>query len=135
LSTSNPARPLSPHLGIYRWLYTITLSILHRITGVALSIGLLLFVYWLLALAAGEAAYSAAQEVFAHPLTRIALLGFSFAFFYHLMNGVRHLIWDAGWGFERRTARLSGWAAFLIAVALTIVFWALLSLRLAGSAS
>ncbi len=132
MSTSKSARPLSPHLGIYRWQYTMTLSILHRVTGVALSIGLLLLVYWLAALAAGEAAYAQAREVFAHPLTRIALVGFSFAFFYHLLNGVRHLAWDTGRGFERRSARLSGWVAFLGSLALTIVFWALMTMRLAG---
>jgi succinate dehydrogenase / fumarate reductase cytochrome b subunit len=121
---SNPKyeRPLSPFM-TYRWQYTNTLSILHRITGCALSVGLLLFVYWLVAAASGAEAYANAQAVFAHPLTTVALVGFSFAFFYHLLNGVRHLVWDTGRGFEKKTARTSGWVAFLGAVALTALFW------------
>lgn len=123
MQSPHSARPLSPHLQIYRWQYTMALSILHRITGVALSVGLLLFVYWLLAVAQGPDAYERALGVFAHPLTRIALIGFSFAFFYHLLNGVRHLAWDTGHGLERKAARLSGWIAFLGAIACTALFW------------
>ena len=127
---SNPKfeRPLSPFM-MYRWQYTNTLSILHRVTGCALSAGLLLFVYWLVAAARGAEAYASAQAVFAHPLTMVLLVGFSFAFFYHLMNGVRHLVWDAGRGFEKPKARASGWIAFLGAVLLTAVFWFLLVRR------
>jgi succinate dehydrogenase / fumarate reductase, cytochrome b subunit len=119
---------------IYKFQYTMALSILHRITGCALSFGLLLFVYWLVALATGESAYATAQTVFAHPLTKVVLFGFSFAFFYHLMNGVRHLTWDTGHGLERKSARTSGWVAFLGAVVLTIFFW-ILALRLLGGAA
>lgn len=129
------ARPLSPHLGIYRPQYTMVLSILHRITGVALSAGLLLFVYWLITLASGADAYADAQAVFAHPLTRVALIGFSFAFFYHLLNGVRHLNWDTGRGLERRSARLSGWIAFIAAVFATALFWVLVLNRFAENAT
>jgi succinate dehydrogenase / fumarate reductase cytochrome b subunit len=110
---------------LYRWQYTMALSILNRVTGIALTVGLLLFTYWLVAAASGEAAYAQAQSVFAHPLTRVALFGFSFAFFYHLMNGVRHLVWDTGHGLERASARTSGWVAFLGSVVLTIFFWVL----------
>ncbi|HEX2494470.1 MAG TPA: succinate dehydrogenase, cytochrome b556 subunit [Steroidobacter sp.] len=134
-TTTKSARPLSPHLGIYRWQYTMALSILHRITGVALAIGLLLFAYWLTALASGAEAYADARAVFAHPLTRSALVGFSFAFFYHLLNGVRHLSWDAGYGLERKSARSSGWAAFLGAVVATLIFWLLVMNRLDGGAA
>ncbi len=122
-TTTKSARPLSPHLGIYRWQYTMALSILHRGTGVALSVGLLFLVYWVAALATGAEAFARAQDVFAHPLTRVALVGFSFAFFYHLVNGVRHLVWDTGRGLERATARMSGWIAFLSAVIFTVLFW------------
>lgn len=113
----------------------MTLSILHRVTGVALSIGLLLFAYWLVALSSGRDAYEQARVVFAHPLTKAALIGFSFAFFYHLLNGVRHLAWDTGRGLERKSARMSGWIAFLGALAATIFFWVLLLNRAAGVAS
>jgi len=127
---SNPKyeRPLSPFM-MYRWQYTNTLSILHRATGCALSVGLLLFVYWLVAAASGPEAYASAQAVFASPLTKTALVGFSFAFFYHLLNGVRHLAWDTGHGFEKKKARTSGWVAFLGAVALTALFWFVLVRR------
>ncbi|HEY0683649.1 MAG TPA: succinate dehydrogenase, cytochrome b556 subunit [Steroidobacter sp.] len=124
---SNPKfeRPLSPFM-MYRWQYSNTLSILHRITGCALTVGLLLFVYWLVAAANGPEAYAEAQTVFAHPLTRVLLVGFSFAFFYHLLNGVRHLVWDTGHGFEKSKARASGWLVFLGAIVLTAFLWFLL---------
>ncbi|HJY36509.1 MAG TPA: succinate dehydrogenase, cytochrome b556 subunit [Steroidobacteraceae bacterium] len=122
-STSTRRRPLSPFLTVYRWQYTMALSILHRVTGCALSVGLLLFVYWLVAAATGSAAYETAQSFFAHPLLRILLAGFSFAFFYHLLNGVRHMTWDTGHGLERKSARLSGWIVFLGAIACTALFW------------
>jgi succinate dehydrogenase / fumarate reductase cytochrome b subunit len=134
-STAKRERPLSPHLQIYRWQYTMALSILHRATGVALSIGLLLLVYWLVALASGPDAYDDARIVFVHPATRVLLVAFSFAFFYHLLNGVRHLAWDTGHGLERRSARTSGWIAFLGAVAATVLFWMLLIQRFAGGAA
>ena len=123
-STTKHPRPLSPFM-MYRWQYTMALSFLHRITGIALTVGLLLFIYWLVAAASGEEAYVEAQRVFAHPLAKLALFAFSFAFFYHLMNGVRHLVWDTGHGLERKSARTSGWVAFVGAVILTIFFWAL----------
>nr|WP_298725555.1 succinate dehydrogenase, cytochrome b556 subunit [uncultured Steroidobacter sp.] len=121
-------RPLSPFM-MYRWQYTNTLSILHRVTGCALSVGLLLFVYWLVAAASGPEAYASAQAVFANPLTKALLVGFSFAFFYHLLNGVRHLAWDTGHGFEKKMARTSGMIAFWGAVALTALFWFVLVRR------
>lgn len=121
-------RPLSPFM-MYRWQYTNTLSILHRVTGIALSVGLLLFVYWLVAAASGAEAYANAQAVFEHPLVKALLVGFSFAFFYHLLNGVRHLAWDTGRGFEKKQARTSGWVAFLGAVALTALLWFVLVRR------
>jgi len=124
-STSTRRRPLSPFLTVYRWQYTMALSILHRVTGCALSIGMLLLVYWLVAAASGSAAYETAQSFFAHPLSRVLLVGFSFAFFYHLLNGVRHMTWDTGHGLERKAARLSGWVVFLGAIACTALFWLL----------
>ena len=124
---SNPKfeRPLSPFMN-YRWQYTNTLSILNRVTGIALTVGLLLFVYWLVAAARGPGAYADAQVVFAHPVTTLLLVGFSFAFFYHLLNGVRHLVWDAGHGFEKSQARTSGWLVIIGSVVLTAFLWFLL---------
>ncbi len=121
-STTKHPRPLSPFWN-YRWQYSNTLSILNRLTGIALSVGLLLFVYWLIAAASGEAAYAQAQAFFAHPLVMVLLIGFSFAFFFHLANGVRHLVWDTGHGLERKAARTSGWVAFVVSLVLTLLFW------------
>ena len=132
-STTKHPRPLSPFM-MYRWQYTNTLSILNRVTGIILTVGLLPFVYWLVAAASGEEAYATAHDVFAHPLAKVALFGFSFAFFYHLMNGVRHLVWDTGHGLERRSARISGWVAFLGSVVVTLFFWFLV-MRVGGGAA
>ncbi len=119
-------RPLSPHLDIYRWQIGNTLSILHRISGIVLAFGTLALAFWLVSLAGGEDSYRSAHRMFASPLGLVFLGGWSFAFFYHLLNGVRHLFWDVGWGFERHQRRASGWFAVLGAVASTAALWALL---------
>src|SRR6187402_2650887 len=101
-------RPLSPHLGVYKFMYTMALSILHRITGIALSVGFLVFAWWLMALAQGPQAYADAVEVLRTGFFKLLLGGWALAFIYHFCNGLRHLAWDAGAGLERRQARLSG---------------------------
>jgi succinate dehydrogenase / fumarate reductase, cytochrome b subunit len=116
-------RPLSPHLEIYRWQMGNTLSILHRLSGVALSVGLITLVSWLIALASGEATYAAAARWLTAPIGRAALIGWTFAFCYHFLNGMRHLFWDLGLGFERSERRLSGWLAVIGAVALSLIIW------------
>jgi succinate dehydrogenase / fumarate reductase cytochrome b subunit len=119
-------RPLSPHLEIYRWQIGNTLSILHRATGIALAFGLVALSFWLVSLAGGEDSYRTAYRAFASRLGLLFLAGWSFAFFYHLFNGLRHLFWDVGWGFERRQRHASGWFAVVGAVASTAALWALL---------
>ena len=114
-------RPLSPHLSVYRPLYTMVLSILHRITGVALSAGSLLLVYWLWAVAAGEAFYTRALACLASFPGRALVLGLVFCFCYHFCNGIRHLAWDLGYGFEKRQARASGWMVVAAALVMTVV--------------
>lgn len=116
-------RPLSPHVQIYRPQLTSVLSILHRLSGVALAVGTLLLVYWLFAAAGGEAQYERAQALMASWFGRLLLFGWSVAFFFHLLNGIRHLFWDAGWGFELKTAYATGWIVVLGAVVLTVVAW------------
>jgi succinate dehydrogenase / fumarate reductase cytochrome b subunit len=116
-------RPLSPHLQIYRPQITSVLSILHRITGVFLSLGAVLLVYWLVAAANGPSAFDAAQALIGSWLGRLFLLGWSFALFYHLCNGIRHLCWDAGLGFELKTTYLSGWTVVAVSAALTVAAW------------
>jgi len=120
------ARPLSPHLQIYRWQIGNSLSILHRVTGVALALGLLALSYWLVSLAGGAAQYAVAASAFASPVGLIVLIGWTFAFLYHLLNGIRHLFWDAGLGFERTQRHVSGWFAVLGALGLTVCVWVLL---------
>lgn len=104
------ARPLSPHLSVYRFIHTLVLSILHRITGVWLSIGLCALVYWLSSAAAGESEYARASALLGSGVARVLLLLWLAAYCYHFVNGLRHLAWDAGFGLERlqvrRTARL-----------------------------
>ncbi len=116
-------RPLSPHLQVYRWQISNTLSILHRLTGVALAAGAVVLVAWLLAVASGPAAFLRIAAVLRSIPGQLVLLGVTFAFCYHLANGVRHLAWDAGYGFDKHTARRSGAAVVAIAAVLTIAIW------------
>jgi succinate dehydrogenase / fumarate reductase cytochrome b subunit len=118
------ARPTSPHLEIYRWQIGNSLSILHRLTGIALALGLPALAYWLVSLAGGEQSYAAAAKVFAGPGGLVILVGWTFAFLYHLLNGIRHLFWDVGFGFERTQRHASGWFAVLGALGLTLGVWA-----------
>jgi len=120
---ARPQRPLSPHLQIYRWQFTMTLSILHRITGVGLGIGSLLLVYWLTAAASGPAAFASAQAFIGSWFGILILFGFSVALFYHLANGIRHLFWDAGRGFELKTAYASALAVLAATAVLTVLAW------------
>ena len=116
---SRAARPLSPHLQVYRWTLTMTLSILHRATGVALSVGLLLLVCWLAAAAAGAERYAALRDFLEGPIGPALLIGWTFALTLHLANGVRHLFWDMLFGLDMPQARASGWAVWAFAIAAT----------------
>lgn len=120
---TKPGRPLSPHLQIYRWPITMLLSILHRITGAALSLGLIVLVLWLMLVAAGPERYQYFREIMASPLGIVMLVAWTFAFLLHLANGVRHLVWDFGRGLEIREANASAWGALVFAAALTALFW------------
>ena len=121
MSGSN--RPMSPHLQIYRPQLTSVLSITHRATGVALAAGLLLLTWWLAAAAAGPEHFALAREAAGSWIGLAVLLGFSWALFYHLCNGVRHLFWDAGMGLELGAAYRSGWAVVAASAALTAAAW------------
>jgi succinate dehydrogenase / fumarate reductase cytochrome b subunit len=117
-------RPLSPHLGVYKFMYTMSLSIMHRLTGLAATIGLLGFVWWLMALATGADAYATAMRCLSSPVARVLLAGFTFAFVYHFCNGIRHLAWDTGRGLERAQARRSGAVVIVSALLLTaLLVW------------
>ncbi len=116
-------RPLSPHLQVYKPQLTSVLSILHRMTGVALAVGTLLLVWWLIAAASGADAFNMVQTVIGTWFGRLLLFGWSFALFYHLCNGIRHLFWDMGRGYELPTVAASGWAVVIISIALTGISW------------
>ncbi len=116
-------RPTSPHLQVYRWQMGSTLSILHRITGLGLALGFAALSYWLVSLAGGSESYGRAMGVLSSPVGQLCLLGWTFAFLYHLLNGVRHLYWDAGYGFERPQRLASGWFVVLAALGLSVGIW------------
>lgn len=116
-------RPLSPHLSVYRWPITMTLSILHRATGVGLSLGLIVLAAWLLQAAAGPEQYQYFRATMATPIGKILLIGFTFAFFLHMGNGIRHLVWDTGSGFEIRQANASAWIVLIFTFLSTAAFW------------
>ncbi|HWK43160.1 MAG TPA: succinate dehydrogenase, cytochrome b556 subunit [Stellaceae bacterium] len=116
-------RPLSPHLQVYKPQITSILSISHRATGLALSVGTLLLVWWLVAAASGEAAYLSVAGFVGSWFGLLLLFGWSVSLFYHLANGIRHLFWDMGYGFEIQTAYRSGYAVLIATVALTLIAW------------
>ena len=113
------SRPTSPHVSIYRFMYTMAMSIAHRITGVILTLGLLLLVWWLMALATGPAAYEGASRLLAHGLIKLLLAGWALSFVFHLCNGIRHLTWDLGFGLSKHEARQSAWVTLLAAAVIT----------------
>ena len=117
------ARPLSPHLQIYRWQLTMVLSIIHRATGVALAGGTLLLIWLLLALAAGPDAYQTVRAFCSSWLGMLMLFGWSWALCFHLCNGIRHLAWDAGWGFDIPRAYLTGWTVVAASLLMTALIW------------
>lgn len=116
-------RPLSPHLLNYRFPLLVLLSGTHRATGVVLAIGTLLLTYWIAAAAYGAEAFDRASRLLGSPIGYLVLFGFSFSLFYHLANGVRHLLWDIGWGFELPVARKSGAVMVAVTLLCTVVTW------------
>jgi succinate dehydrogenase / fumarate reductase cytochrome b subunit len=116
-------RPLSPHLQIYRWYFTMALSIAHRVTGVGLALGLVLLTWWLVALAHGPEAFAVVQGVSRSWIGVLVLFFYTFALFFHMGNGVRHLFWDCGYGFDLEVARYSGIAVLVFAGVMTVLVW------------
>jgi len=118
-------RPLSPFMipVWYRFQITSALSILHRLAGIALALGSILLVWWLVSVAAGGELFRATHAFIASPVGMLLLFGWSIAFFYHLCNGVRHLAWDAGYGFEIHNAYRSGYAVLAATALLTVLTW------------
>ncbi len=123
-SGRRPPRPLSPHLQIYRWPVTMLTSIVHRVTGVGLGAGALVVAWWLIAAAAGPAAYATFASAAGSWFGQLVLFGFTWALVYHLLNGVRHLVWDAGKGFEKHRAERASLLVIVASVVLTAAIWA-----------
>ena len=120
-------RPLSPHVGIYRWQNTNTLSILHRLTGVGLTLGLFPLVLWLWGAAYEPELFDWLAMAFHTAVGEIALFGWTLAFYYHLGNGIRHLNWDLGYGFALDEVKASGQLVVVFALALSIFTWAVIA--------
>lgn len=117
------ARPLSPHLQIYRWPVTMATSIFHRATGFGNAIGTLLLAAWLISVASGEGAYDQFAGFMDSLLGRLILFGFTLSLVYHLLNGIRHLAWDTGAGFEKSTASATGILVIVLSVIVTVGLW------------
>jgi succinate dehydrogenase / fumarate reductase cytochrome b subunit len=118
-------RPMSPHLSVWRWHVTMATSILHRVTGVGLYLGGLIAAAWAIFLAAGPEAYAGFKAVMGSPIGLLVMFGMSLSAFYHLGNGVRHLIWDLGHGLDVKSANASAFAVFGFAIAATLSMWAI----------
>jgi succinate dehydrogenase / fumarate reductase, cytochrome b subunit len=116
-------RPLSPHLQVYRPQLTMVMSISHRFSGILLSLGMVVVVLWVLALASGPEAFERINALLATPVGLIAMVVWTFSLFYHLFNGIRHLLWDAGWLLDLRGAMASGWIVLAATVAATALVW------------
>ena len=116
-------KPLSPHLQVYRPQITSVLSITHRMTGVVLSVGSLGLACWIIAGAFGEQVFSVAQLIISHWISQLLLFAWTLCLFYHLLNGIRHLFWDAGKGLEISQVTWSGWFVVSSACVLNIIFW------------
>ena len=126
-------RPLSPHLQVYRWQITMTMSILHRATGVALAVGAFAVAWWLLAVAGGSETFATFHSFATSWFGKLALFGFSFCLIYHLLNGIRHLLWDVGYGYEIPKLYATGWTVAALAALITGAVW-FCALRAGGAA-
>ncbi len=123
MSTIKHERPLSPHLQVYRLPLVAWLSIIHRGTGVVLALGAFGIAYWLHRAAGDAGRYEELRALLMAPLGQLVLFGFAFALFYHLLNGIRHLGWDAGWGLDLKTTYLTGWTVIALSLLATLALW------------
>ena len=123
-------RPLSPHLQVYKPQLTSILSILHRGTGIVLSIGSIFLVSWILVLTLGESAYQIYSQLVNNWFGKLVIFGFTFGLFYHLSNGIRHLFWDAGYGYDLKDAYISGFAVIFSSLSLTLITWLIIYFKI-----
>ena len=120
---SDSKNPLSPHLQIYRWHISSLVSITHRISGVINLLALILIFFWLIILSLGESNYELFLFIINSFFGKFVLIGFTWSLIFHLLSGIRHLAWDLGYGFEIKTANISGIIVIIFSLILTIVFW------------
>ena len=120
---SDSKNPLSPHLQIYRWHISSLISITHRISGVINLLALILIFFWLIILSFGESNYESFLLIINSFFGKFVLIGFTWSMIFHLLSGIRHLAWDLGYGFEIKTANISGIVVIIFSLVLTIVFW------------
>ncbi|HEV7415506.1 MAG TPA: succinate dehydrogenase, cytochrome b556 subunit [Tianweitania sediminis] len=126
--TAAAKRPLSPHLTIYRWPVTMTLSIVHRVTGGALYVGTLLVAWWLVAAATSEDWFNTANAVMGSIFGQLVLVGFTWAMFMHTVGGLRHMLWDTGVAMEKHVSTQTAWASLVASLVLTALTWVALYL-------
>ena len=132
-SRSAPARPLSPHLQIYKPMINMVMSIMHRITGVALYLGTILLAWFLTAVALGPDYYGFVIGLAGTPIGLLVLLGYTWAFLHHMVGGIRHFIWDTGRGFELSTVNNLSWLTIILSLSLTVGVWLFGYLTLQGA--
>lgn len=116
-------RPLSPHLQIYRPTLTMTMSIVHRMTGVGLYFGTLILAWWLIATASGPNAYVGVERFLGSLFGRLILFGYTWALIHHMLGGIRHLIWDTGRGLDKVSIEIFAWATIIGSTTLTVLLW------------
>ncbi|ACE98778.1 MULTISPECIES: succinate dehydrogenase, cytochrome b556 subunit [Rhodopseudomonas] len=121
--TARIERPLSPHMQAYRWSLTMTMSIVHRATGIALYSGTLLLAWWLIACAAGPTAYANVQAFTGSWIGRLIVFGYTWSLMHHMLSGVRHFVWDLGYGFKTADREWLTWAALIGGIVLTVLLW------------
>lgn len=116
-------RPLSPHLQVYRWPITMATSIMHRVTGCAVGVGTLLMTWWLVAASTSDQAFDRVQWFMGSPVGLFCLFGWTVALMYHFFNGIRHLAWDVGFGFEKHEYTLSSWSVITATAVSSLLIW------------
>jgi len=126
------ARPISPHLQVYKLMLTMMMSIVHRITGAALYFGILLLAWWLIAAASGPNAYANFEWFIGSLIGRLVLFGYTWALIHHMLGGIRHLIWDTGRGFEPAEREMLAVATIVGSIALTLLVWIVGYLAMGG---
>ncbi len=125
MSDAKSARPLSPHLSVYKFKPTMAMSILHRITGMALYVGTILFVWWLVAAASGPEAFSYASGFFGSIIGQLILFGYTWALLHHMFGGLRHFIWDTGHGLSKETSTMFAQATLIASLVVTVALWSI----------